>query len=44
MEKQRLRDLESQAERWAKSEQLRAYVRAVEKEAAAKEDLAFFRT
>jgi hypothetical protein len=39
IEKQRLRDLESQAERWAKSEQLRAYIRAVEKEAAAQEDI-----
>ena len=43
MEKQRLRDLESQAERWAKSEQVRAYIRAVEKAAAAQEDLHDFR-
>ena len=39
MERQRLRDLESQAENWAKAGRIRAYVRAVEQEAASRGDI-----
>jgi hypothetical protein len=39
MERQRLRELEAEAEIWAKTERIRAYLRAVEKEASARVDL-----
>ena len=39
MERRRLRELEAQAENWAKAERIRAYARAVEEEASARVDL-----
>jgi hypothetical protein len=43
MERQRQRELESQAEKWAKAERIRAYIRAVEQEVSDRGDLAALR-